>query len=75
MLQRFVEYISDKVGEKLVDYAHNNVTATTNLEFDFTTLETNLNSLCATASDVEDQIKANPSGKKKRKRQVEHWLK
>lgn len=75
MLQRCVEYLFDKVGEKLVDSAHNIVTGTTNSEFDFTTLEMNFNSLCATASDVEDQIKANPSGQKKRKREVGHWLK
>lgn len=72
MLGKVVESFLQKVGEKLVDYAHSNVTSMTDLKF--TTLQTGLNSLRAVASDVEYKIKADLSGKKKRKLEVEDWL-
>ncbi|XP_057791849.1 probable disease resistance protein At4g27220 [Salvia miltiorrhiza] len=74
MLQQIVESFFQKVGEKLVDYAHSKVTDITNLKFDVTNLKEALNLLCATAMDVEDKIETDASGKKKRKREVEDWL-
>lgn len=75
MLRQIVESLVQKVGEKLVDCAHNNATGITNLKCDVTTLETGLKLLRAIALDVEDKIKTDASGKKKRKREVEDWLK
>ncbi|KAH6755821.1 hypothetical protein C2S53_009093 [Perilla frutescens var. hirtella] len=77
MVERIVESFFHKVGEKLVDYAHDKVNDMRNLKLDSTTLEKTFKSLCAIASDVEDKIKEaeNRSGKKKRKREVEDWLK
>ncbi|XP_047941183.1 disease resistance protein RPS5-like [Salvia hispanica] len=74
MLQQILESIFQKLGEKLVDYSHNNVTVLTNLKLDVTTLETSLTSLCAIAFDVEAKCKEDASRKKKRKREVEDWL-
>ncbi|KAI3463840.1 hypothetical protein Pfo_020503 [Paulownia fortunei] len=76
MLERIVEFFFSKVGEQLVDYAQNNGRSIKEFKSTLDSLQRNFNSLSAKASDVEEQIKnAELSGKKKRKREVENWLK
>ncbi|PIN25344.1 hypothetical protein CDL12_01918 [Handroanthus impetiginosus] len=61
--------------EKLVEYAFNTF-ADKNLESTLETLKNNLNSLSQKAFDVQEKTNnAELSGKKKRKREVEEWLK
>ncbi|PIM98444.1 hypothetical protein CDL12_29078 [Handroanthus impetiginosus] len=76
MLKRIVDSFFSKAGEKLVDCAQDNVLGIKDYKLTLETLERNLNSLSSRASDVEEEIKnAEMSGKKKRKREVENWLK
>ncbi|KAG6388530.1 hypothetical protein SASPL_149958 [Salvia splendens] len=83
MLSRVLESILTKLGEsflsKLVDQtadnAHNNVKSIKDFELILKALQKKLESLCAKASDVEEEIKnSERSGRKKRKREVEEWL-
>ncbi|PIN06663.1 Apoptotic ATPase [Handroanthus impetiginosus] len=76
MLKQIMESFFSKAGEKLVNYAQDNVLHIKDYKLTLETLERNLNSLSYRASDVEEEIKnAEMSSKKKRKREVENWLK
>ncbi|PIN26655.1 hypothetical protein CDL12_00588 [Handroanthus impetiginosus] len=62
--------------EKLVEYAFDTFLDKKNLESTLEAMKNSLNSLSDKAFDVEDKIRnAELSGKKKRKREVEQWLK
>ncbi|PIN20234.1 Apoptotic ATPase [Handroanthus impetiginosus] len=76
MLKQIVASLFSKVGEKLVDYGSDILRYKINLKSTLETLEQDLNSLINKASDIEETIKkAELYGKKKRKREVEEWLK
>ncbi|KAL7114967.1 hypothetical protein ACP275_04G154300 [Erythranthe tilingii] len=69
------ESFFSKVRELLADYAQRTVTRINDFPSILDSLQRNLDSLIAKASDVKDQIKlAEQSGKRKRKREVENWL-
>ncbi|PIN22141.1 hypothetical protein CDL12_05148 [Handroanthus impetiginosus] len=75
MLKQIMDSFFSKVGEKLVDYGSDTLRDKTNLKSTFEAMRNNLNSLSDKAFDVENTVKkAEQSGKKKRKREVEKWL-
>ncbi|KAK6153471.1 hypothetical protein DH2020_013110 [Rehmannia glutinosa] len=75
ILERIAESFFFKVGEQLVDYAHNTVKNIKDFKSTLDSLQRNLKSLSTRAFDVEEEIKnVEKSGKKKRKREVENWL-
>ncbi|XP_047959972.1 disease resistance protein SUMM2-like [Salvia hispanica] len=75
MASWFFEPIMSKVGEIISGDAHNSVKSIKDFELNLKALEKKSKSLCAKASDVEEQIKNSElSGRKKRKREVEEWL-
>ncbi|PIN13165.1 Apoptotic ATPase [Handroanthus impetiginosus] len=76
MLNQITDSFFSKLMEKLVDYAFNTFADKKNLESTLETLKNNLDSLSQKAFDVKEKINnAELSGKKKRKREVEEWLK
>ncbi|KAK4485262.1 hypothetical protein RD792_007894 [Penstemon davidsonii] len=75
LLKKASEIVFSKLAEKGVDYGVETVMGGDS-KFTLETLEINLKSLIAHVSDIEEQIKnGEQSGKKKRKREVENWLK
>ncbi|KAL7153173.1 hypothetical protein ABFS83_04G148000 [Erythranthe nasuta] len=76
MLEMLVCSIFSKIGDKLIDHGDHILSRGLNLESISDSLKRSLDSLTAKASDVDEQIKNSElSGKKKRKREVEDWLK
>ncbi|PIN24641.1 Apoptotic ATPase [Handroanthus impetiginosus] len=76
MLNQITDSFFSKLMKKLVDYAFDTFAAKKNFESTLQTLKNNLNSLSQKAFDIQDKINnAELSGKKKRKREVEEWLK
>ncbi|KAL7153174.1 hypothetical protein ABFS83_04G148100 [Erythranthe nasuta] len=68
--------IFSKIGDKLIDHGDRIVSGGLNIKSISDSLKRSLDSLSAKASDVDEQIKNSElSGKKKRKREVEDWLK
>ncbi|KAL9170523.1 hypothetical protein ABFS82_04G150000 [Erythranthe guttata] len=68
--------IFSKIGDKLIDHGDRIVSGGLNIKSVSDSLKRSLDSLTAKASDVDEQIKNSElSGKKKRKREVEDWLK
>ncbi|PIN12780.1 Apoptotic ATPase [Handroanthus impetiginosus] len=75
MLKQIMESFFSKVGDKLVEYGFDTLRDEMNSKSTFEAMRNNLNSLSDKAFDVEKTIeKAEQSGKKKRKREVEKWL-
>ncbi|PIN26654.1 Apoptotic ATPase [Handroanthus impetiginosus] len=75
MLKQIMDSFFSKVWKKFVDYGSDTLRDKMNLKFTFEAMRNNLNSLSDKAFDVENTIKkAEQSGKKKRKREVEKWL-
>ncbi|PIN21531.1 hypothetical protein CDL12_05765 [Handroanthus impetiginosus] len=76
MLNQIMDSFFSKLMEKLVDYVFDTFSEKKNLESTLETLKNNLNSLSDKAFDVEEKSNnAELPGKKKRKREVEEWLK
>ncbi|PIN26660.1 hypothetical protein CDL12_00593 [Handroanthus impetiginosus] len=76
MLNQITDSFFSKLMEKLVEYAFDTFSDKRNLESTLEAMKNSLNSLSDKAFDVEDKIKNTElSGKKKRKREVEQWLK
>ncbi|PIN24639.1 Apoptotic ATPase [Handroanthus impetiginosus] len=76
MLNQITNSFFSKLMEKFVDYAFNTFADKKNLESTLKTLKNNLDLLSQKAFDVKEKINnAELSGKKKRKREVEEWLK
>ncbi|KAL8056927.1 hypothetical protein ABFX02_04G150300 [Erythranthe guttata] len=76
MLEMLVCSIFSKIGDKLIDHGDRIVSGGLNIKSISDSLKRSLDSLTAKASDVDEQIKNSElSGKKKRKREVEDWLK
>ncbi|KAG6388540.1 hypothetical protein SASPL_149968 [Salvia splendens] len=76
ILTKVCESILSKLVEQTADNAHNNLKSIKDFELNLKALQKKLKSLCAKASDVEEEIKNSElSGRKKRKREVEEWLK
>ncbi|KAG6388536.1 hypothetical protein SASPL_149964 [Salvia splendens] len=75
ILTKVCESILSKLVEQTADNAHNNLKSIKDFELNLKALQKKLKSLCAKASDVEEEIKNSElSGRKKRKREVEEWL-
>ncbi|KAH6801137.1 hypothetical protein C2S52_001601 [Perilla frutescens var. hirtella] len=75
MLKQILESILSKLWELIAAWSHNNAISIKDLELTLKILQKNLKLVSAKASDVEEQIKnAELSGHKKRKREVEEWL-
>ncbi|XP_047963406.1 probable disease resistance protein At4g27220 [Salvia hispanica] len=75
ILTKVWESILSKLVEQTADNAHNNLKSIKEFELNLKALQKKLKSLCAKASDVEEEIKNSElSGRKKRKREVEEWL-
>ncbi|XP_051113380.1 uncharacterized protein LOC127239325 [Andrographis paniculata] len=75
MLWEIARPFISKLGEKLADYAHSNVTTTIDYKIILEALQRNLKSLSDKAFDVEKEVKnGEQSGMKKRKREVESWM-
>ncbi|XP_047946824.1 probable disease resistance protein At4g27220 [Salvia hispanica] len=75
ILTKVWESISSKLVEQTADNAYNNIKSIKDFELNLKALQKKLKSLCAKASDVEEEIKNSElSGRKKRKREVEEWL-
>ncbi|PIN22616.1 Apoptotic ATPase [Handroanthus impetiginosus] len=76
MLNQITDSFFSKLMEKLVDYVFETFMDKKNLESTLETIRNNLISLSDKAFDVEEKIKnAELFCKKKRKREVEEWLK
>ncbi|XP_047953792.1 disease resistance protein SUMM2-like [Salvia hispanica] len=75
MASWFIEPFISKVVEIISGDAQTSVKSIKDFELNLKALEKKSKSLCAKASDVEEQIKnSERSGQKKRKREVEEWL-
>ncbi|PIN24644.1 hypothetical protein CDL12_02626 [Handroanthus impetiginosus] len=76
MLNQITDSFFSKLMEKLADYVSNTFADKKNLKSTLETLKKNLDLLSQKAFDVKEKINnAELSGKKKRKREVEEWLK
>ncbi|PIN25343.1 hypothetical protein CDL12_01917 [Handroanthus impetiginosus] len=76
MLNQITDSFFSKLMDKLVDCVFDTFEDKKNLESTLQTLKNNLNSLSQKAFDIQEKINnAELFGKKKRKREVEEWLK
>ncbi|PIN25341.1 hypothetical protein CDL12_01915 [Handroanthus impetiginosus] len=75
MLKQIMDFFFSKLWEKLGEYVSDILRDEINLKSTLETLEQDFNSLSNKAFDINETIKkAELSGKKKRKREVEEWL-
>ncbi|KAH6781641.1 hypothetical protein C2S51_006934 [Perilla frutescens var. frutescens] len=75
MFMQIFESFLSKLEELIADSALDNVKSIKDFELTLKSLQKNLKSLSAKASDVKEEIEnAEASGQKKRKREVEEWL-